>query len=308
VPALGWAVTSDLSPPPDALEVIVVGEEALIQHMGREFRFTLEDQGDEGDLYNFCPSGAPQRPSKVYAGNGSARFEFEGCTAIVSAAEGDGCVRINIAVDNQKPDHRLRLVLALDQGSDTSLAASTFETVRRPLTSEGGINEPPSPCWPARGMVVAGGCGFLSEGVFEYELTGSALAMTLLRCTGTISRDDLATRRGLAGPDVPTPEAQMIGTHDVALGMFHAPNDNGLVEQWERYALPLLHVPCSGGGELASSGTLLDLDAPALSSIRRRQGRVAVTVWNPSDSAAEINVGGSTHTLGPHRIETVTLN
>jgi alpha-mannosidase len=39
------------------------------------------------------------------------------------------------------------------------------------------------------------------------------VALTLLRCVGFLSREDLSTRRGHAGPDMSTPAAQMPGRH-----------------------------------------------------------------------------------------------
>jgi hypothetical protein len=156
--------------------------------------------------------------------------------------------------------------------------------------------------------VIGGDRGFLSEGVFEYELTGSALAMTLLRCTGTISRDDLATRRGLAGPDVPTPGAQMIGAYETSLGLVHAESRQELLERWERYALPLRTTPCAGGGDVPSTGTLLELDVPALSSVRRKDGAVAVTLWNPFANERAIRIGDTNYTLAPGRVETFFLS
>jgi alpha-mannosidase len=46
------------------------------------------------------------------------------------------------------------------------------------------------------------------------SLAGSEIAITLLRCVGWLSRDDLSTRRGHAGPGLPTSEAQMPGVWD----------------------------------------------------------------------------------------------
>jgi alpha-mannosidase len=43
--------------------------------------------------------------------------------------------------------------------------------------------------------------------------TGLDVALTLLRCVGWLSRDDLSTRPGSAGPTIATPEAQCPGEH-----------------------------------------------------------------------------------------------
>jgi mannosylglycerate hydrolase len=144
----------------------------------------------------------------------------------------------------------------------------------------------------------------MAEHVFEYELAEDALAITLLRCVGTISRDVLPTRAVVAGPDVPTPEAQMLGRTELSIGVFlGAPADP--VRAWESFALPAMTTPAEGGGTLPGQGSLLDIDAPALSSVRRVDGRLSVRVWNPGGRPVRARVGSSSLELGPHRIESV---
>jgi len=57
----------------------------------------------------------------------------------------------------------------------------------------------------------------INRGLPEYEVlrgeTGVTVALTLLRCVGWLSRDDLVTRPGHAGPGLPTPGAQCPGHH-----------------------------------------------------------------------------------------------
>jgi alpha-mannosidase len=150
----------------------------------------------------------------------------------------------------------------------------------------------------------------LHEGVMEYEVVGGrALAITLLRCTGTISRSGFETRKWPAGPDIATPEAQMIGRTEFALGLMAGASRDDLLDAWERFALPLVEAPAVGGGSLESTGTLLDLRAGGarLSNVRRVDGAVEVRLWNPSDSQTTATVGGGDVSLGPARIETVRL-
>jgi mannosylglycerate hydrolase len=189
------------------------------------------------------------------------------------------------------------------------VAGAPFELVSRGLVSEGGF-EPDSPCWPARGVVLAGGVAALHEGVMEYEVVdGRALAITLLRCTGTISRGGFPTRNWPAGPDIATPEAQMHGRTEFALGLMSGAAPEDLLDAWERFALPLLEVPAVGGGELPASGSLLDVDlhGARLSNIRRVGGAVEVRLWNPNASPVDAVVAGGDVALGPARIETVPL-
>jgi hypothetical protein len=151
----------------------------------------------------------------------------------------------------------------------------------------------------------------LHEGVFEYEvLAGRDLAVTLLRSVGTISRDSMATRPWAAGPDVPTPLAQMIGETAFALGVWPEATREGLLERWERFALPIAEAPASGGGTLPNEGTFVELAGDAaLSSIRWHEHQLEVRVWNPfPDRAALAYVERGEHELGPAEIRTVVVD
>jgi alpha-mannosidase len=191
------------------------------------------------------------------------------------------------------------------------VAGSPFELVERTLISEGSDLEAASATWPARGAVMASGTAVLHEGVFEYEVVdGRALAVTLVRCVGTISRDVLATRPFAAGPDVATPLAQMIGETPFTLGIWPEASEDHLVPTWERFALPIVSATAAGDGSSPAMGALLRVSGDAaLSSIRRRDGRVEVRMWNPRrDTAVVATVGGTDVALGPARIETVTVS
>src|SRR6266540_1540694 len=216
--------------------------------------------------------------------------------------------RPRVAAARPQRRARLRLRIPLPERVEEVVACSPFELVTRGLVSEGGDVELPSPTWPARGVVLAGGVAVLAAGVIEYEVvSGRELAVTLLRCVGTISRAGMATRPAPAGPDVPTPEAQMIGRTRLALAVLRGARPADLVPAWERFALPLRSVPATGGGRLPASGTLLDVRGAALSSVRRRGDAVEARIWNPSAAEAEASVDGATVRLGPAGIETVRV-
>ncbi|MDQ2966164.1 MAG: hypothetical protein M3R57_09985, partial [Chloroflexota bacterium] len=95
-----------------------------------------------------------------------------------------------------------------------------YSVVRRPVRpvwSGAGWHEPPQLTSHTSGFVSAGDLIVLGRGLPEYEAVpthdGLDLALTLLRCVGWLSRDDLSTRPGSAGPTLPTPEAQCPGEH-----------------------------------------------------------------------------------------------
>jgi hypothetical protein len=308
VPGMGWRVHGR-SAPEEEEHVPVELRNGRIVAGGLEIG--LFDENDVGDLYNFCPDddASPIPPEEVVVDGQEITATFDGCTVGFRASRraGEPFVRLEGAIENSRPDHRLRLIVTLPGRVERALAGAPFELVERGLTSEGGF-EPDSPCWPARGVVLAGGVAALHEGVMEYEvLDGRALAITLLRCTGTISRAGFATRNWPAGPDIATPEAQMTGRTGFALGLMADADRDDLLDAWERFALPVLEAPAAGGGRLPATGSLLELrtGGARLSNVRRVGGTVEVRLWNPSARDATAVVDGREVVLGPARIETV---
>jgi alpha-mannosidase len=309
VPPLGWHVTAGREEPRDEVVPVTVHDEGV--EVGG-VRLTILDEPDVGDLYNFCPAqeAAPTGPERFEVTGSTVTARFPGCRVDlrVGRRSGERTLRFEGTVRNDRPDHRLRLVMDLPDPVDRVLAGSPFELVERGLVSEGSAFEPASPTWPARGVVLAGAVAALSEGVLEYEVVeGRRLAVTLLRCVGTISRAGFATRRGPAGPDVPTPEAQMIGETSFLLGILPDATPEDLLPAWERLALPVLDAEASGGGGLGPRGSLLDVRGVELSSVRRRDDHVEVRVWNPRREAVHGLVGTTPVELTPAGIATVRL-
>lgn len=317
VPGLGWLAGPSGAAAPGTAEVPVQLHASDGRIVADGVTLALADEPDVGDLYNFCPAedgrgSMPPLLLKIDERRQLVVASWDGLEVRIriSRREEEPFVRLDGEVHNARPDHRLRLHVSLPHDAGGSVAGSPFELVHRAMTSEGSDLEPPSPTWPARGVVVAAGLGVLHEGVFEYEITtGNELAVTLLRCVGTISRQALATRPYPAGPDVPTPDAQMIGTTAFSLGVWHGATAHGVLEQWERFALPLVSSAVRGGGSLPPSGRLLSIDGEAqLSNIRVHHGVVDVRLWNArSDQSIAAAVEGSPVTLRPGEITTVRL-
>ena len=310
VPGLGWRVDGGIADSPET--AAPQERDGWVTSGG--IAFTLRDEPDVGDLYNFCFEQSGQRarsPGWSVAADGNevwADFD-EGLSVrmLVARREGESFVRLSGEIDNQSPNHRLRIHVRLAEPAAGSLAGSPFELVERGIASEGGELEAPSRTWPARHVVLAGGIAVFHEGVFEYEVTEGELAITLLRCVGTISRQHLATRPFAAGPDVATSDAQMIGTTTFELALQAGATSFGLMADWERFALPLREVPTAGRGTLPSSGSLLAVEGDAvLSNVRRKDGVLQVRLWNPSSELpAYVRVAGKPATIGPARIETI---
>ncbi|MBI4498566.1 MAG: hypothetical protein HY689_11770 [Chloroflexi bacterium] len=143
-------------------------------------------------------------------------------TSYVSLAPGVRRVDLRTEVDNRAQDHRLRVLFPAPVRTDTSWAEGHFGVVARPITApEAGPDwlEDPVATYPQKTFVdvhdAAGGLLVANRGLPEFEVLptedGVAVALTLLRCVGWLSRDDLSTRRGYAGPALETPGAQCLG-------------------------------------------------------------------------------------------------
>jgi alpha-mannosidase len=274
------------------------------------------DGSDVGDLYTYCPDD----PARAPVGPGSLAIHGHEVIAAwdrllvlmrFTRRADEPFLRLEGVVRNERDDHRLRLHVGLPAPAEGSLAGSPFELVRRPLVGEGSHHETASPTWPARHLVEAAGVGLLHEGVFEYEVAGDDLAVTLVRAVGAISRERLATRPFAAGPQTPTPDAQLHGETPFALGVWPgAPADDpaALLAGWERFGLTLAEAPAAGGGSLPREGSLLAVDAgrAQLSNVRRLGDEIRVRLWNPhADRAVEASVAGRRVDLPPARICTV---
>ncbi len=273
------------------------------------------DEPDIGDLYTFCPareSVSPSPPDRLTIDGQEVRAAWDGLTLIarILRRADEDFLRLEGVIHNERPDHRLRLHVMTRGPAEGSTAGAPFEQVDRPLVGEGSEVETASPTFPAHGVVMAGGTALFHEGVFEYEIDpGGRIAVTLLRCVGTISRETLATRPFPAGPQTPTPTAQMIGETPFVLGVWDAAQRAGLCERWERFALPLAEAPAAGHGPLPSSDAFAEIDGDLqVSNIRRRAGRLEARVWNPwIDRTVAGSIGDRSVTLGPARIETLDL-
>ncbi|HTX78172.1 MAG TPA: glycosyl hydrolase-related protein [Longilinea sp.] len=145
----------------------------------------------------------------------------------------NGVKRLDIVttIDNRAKDHRLRAFFPTGTSTGVGYSDGHFEVVQR--TTEVPHGEPdwveqPRPEFPQRlftdvtngkrGLMVA------NHGLFEAELVKSSdgtteIAVTLLRCVGWLSRGDLPLRPKNAGPSLPTPEAQELGTHTAAYSL-----------------------------------------------------------------------------------------
>jgi mannosylglycerate hydrolase len=142
-------------------------------------------------------------------------------TTVVRLIEGTDRIEFRTTIENPCRDHRLRVVFGAGEADGPVRAEGQFAVVRRPLAPPAPTAEwvePPDPTQHTLGAVALGELALITQGMPEYEARardGTAeLCLTLVRCVGVISKpsDAIATRPRGAGPQVPTPEGQCLGT------------------------------------------------------------------------------------------------
>jgi alpha-mannosidase len=248
---------------------------------GRRFELYFEDDGDRGDEYNFDPvPGAPTlsepeslSPWVIERGPVRSRmsislgYRIPAALAPGRAARAPETVRgaielmatlyagldridFEVTIDNHARDHRLRAALATPISASESLSDTSFGMVRRALEP----GEPPGTediCPTAPHRTLTGvespelSAALISRGLYEAEVRkdsgGATILLTLLRCVGWLSRADLQTRRGGAGPEMETPGAQEFALYrfEFALAAWKgAYPESELVQASQAYAFP----------------------------------------------------------------------
>lgn len=248
----------------------------------------LEDSGDAGDEYNYSPP-EEQRvfTSKGLRGElgraedlpwkGSLRVKLElplpqglcpdrmsrseqlvevPVTFTISLKRGVRRVEVRAEVENRARDHRLRVAFPTGIAAEYSLADGSFWVIARPTRPPDGKDwiETPPVTHPQKAFVAVenGREGFavFNRGLPEYEVTPEGTVyLTLLRCVGWLSRDDLSTRRGHAGPPYETPGAQSLGRHRFEYGVYTYSGtweDSGLLQAAQEFTAPPWAVALEG--------------------------------------------------------------
>lgn len=241
----------------------------------------FEDMRDVGDLYT--PAPRERRYHVRYRGcrpvdrgplrgtlelsyriTGERRSDRIADVAIQLVLDADApFLRLQVDGDNHGRDHRLRLRIGSDVRRPQIWADAAFGPVcREPL------NDPPEdtraeqvvPTAPLHRYVSlfddTQGFTFYSDGLAEYEALGDgAIAVTLVRAVGELSRNDLPERPGHAGWPTPTPSAQCLGPFAAMLAVFpHGVRSSETLAAIERVADDVLCPPL--GATLRSALTL----------------------------------------------------
>jgi hypothetical protein len=158
----------------------------------------------------------------------------------------------------------------------------------------------------------------MAPGFFEYEhQAGGDLLVTLLRCVGQLSREDLTTRPGHAGWPVPTPGAQCLGRERIQLALALVSADEveraaPLAQLWEDAFVPPRAIWLRQPSTLDPAGIDLRLEGEGLvfSSLKPAEGdsrRLVFRCYNATGARvegrliAEEGLGAVARTLADER-------
>ena len=189
------------------------------------------------------------------------------------------CPRVDIAmtVENPARDHRLRAHFPVPFAVTESCADTPYHVTRRPAIlprRDPGAPEVELPTYPMRSFVDVsgdrGGVALITHGLHEYEVIPgptTELALTLLRAVGWLSRDDLRTRTGHAGPPMETPGAQLLGAHHYRYSLlFHRGNwEEAAV--WRAADVALLPLMLGAGDPISGSAPSIQLEPASIQMI-----------------------------------------
>ena len=265
VPALGLQALK-VVPERGRVRPVLASSEAVRPPFAALEAVDLVSDRDEGDTYTFQPveKDRPLRttwsaPRVVWPGPLVAAVSRDGdvservrLTVFARADAGSEMVRYVVEGDNLAGNHRLRFIVPVAGAATAAMADMQYGPVareRRQFERSGFPQEWPVSTEPMHRYVSAGGTTVFARGCFEYELLGDAIAVTVFRAVGDLSRGDLAARPGHAGWPMSTPEAQEPGPFRVEFAVAQVGVDAAsTAEDWDRIErlADEFHTPCTG--------------------------------------------------------------
>ncbi|CAM3351140.1 Glycoside hydrolase family 38 central domain-containing protein [Deinococcus saxicola] len=321
---------------------------------------TFNDGGDNGDTYNYAwplgdqvissqavaprltwvevgPACATLRvsrqwtlPAGLSADRQSRSLEEVAFTLHTDLTLSAGARRLDIRThgDNTARDHRLRALFPLGRPVAFSSAETQFAVIDRPTalpdnqrgSAEPAVHEHPQMTFVSvsdaeRGLTLA------NRGLPEFSAgEDGTLRLTLLRCMGYLSREDLLTRVGGAGPTIPTPEAQMLGAFEAEYSVIPHAGDWHAAGSWrEAHAFnaplhtqtrtsqisPLRNAHRNEQTSLPPTGQLVNLEGGVLLTALKRSeagGTLTVRFVNQTPDPQAVTLGTHWGVGRAHRV------
>ncbi len=231
----------------------------------------------------------------------------------VSLRSGERRVEIKTELSNECMDHRLRVVFGFGKGAPQAFREGAFGIFfqkpleEKPLLPVSPLQEAPVPTFAQQGFSLLDdsvkGLAIAAKGLPEVEAMCASeeyfLALTLLRSVDWLSRDDLRTRGGGAGPHFPTPDAQCIGyqSFEYAIIPFSGKWEEAGIQQEAHFFLhPVWIQPFGnhrGAGFFDSSDRLFVEDSRLVVSALKKSAwsdSLLLRLYNPTGRKLESRV------------------
>ncbi|WEG72883.1 glycoside hydrolase family 38 C-terminal domain-containing protein [Vagococcus intermedius] len=219
----------------------------------------IEDGGDEGDTYDYSPAyhdwlleldfsnatetiieegnlvsrmlvkGEWQLPYNLDSRKNQRLDAVVGYELELILCSDSPRIDVNLTLDNQVLDHRMRLMLMTDIKGTDSYADTPFGVIKRPVEDDNiknwreiGYKEEPTSMRPmlhfANTHSNESSWSFLTKGTKDFQLIGDdyeTLAITIFRGVGFLGRPDTIRRPGDASGlhmrELETPDSQLLG-------------------------------------------------------------------------------------------------
>jgi mannosylglycerate hydrolase len=223
----------------------------------------------------------------------AAEWVDEKIETTISIYPGVRRIDFQTMVDNRARDHRLGVEFPAPFVTAHACADQAFDVVARAITPPAFTPdwiEQPRPEAPMQNFVSLSdgtlGMTLATRGLHEYaarsEANQTILTLTLLRCIGWLSRDDLSTRQGHAGPAIETPGAQEIGMHRFEYALIHHRGDwRNAFDQAFAFATPMRAITTDAhAGTLPASASFVRVTPRefVISAIKMREDNQGLIV------------------------------
>lgn len=303
----------------------------------------IEESADDGDEYDYSPSREEWRltsadadvhhqviheawqsraviryrmavPLNLSERSARQRNGELGVEITVTLSHNSRRIEVDVRLDNQADDHRVRVLIPTPFATQEVLADTQFGSVMRPVQDEAmahwqeeGWKEAPVPVWNLLNYAALqegrNGLAVFSEGLREFEVVGEAkktFALTLLRGVGLLGKEDLLLRPGRpSGIKMPVPDSQMRGALHSRLCLFSysgTPLNAGLAQQERAWLTPIQcynKIPWDAmklnkaAFTVPDSYSLLSMSPVGcqLSALKKAEDRdeIILRLFNPSD-------------------------
>lgn len=196
----------------------------------QNFILKLTDIKDGGDSYNFAPIGE-YKEIKFLKSEIAYDGEIQSCLKLyfkdieLSAILDNNCdfIKFKSKINNKTKNHKIQLVLLLKDKISSTIAQDAIGIIKRKIDSNYKMQdfmpskrptELKTNSYPMQNFVCANDVIALTKGLHEYEIYKNELRICLLRAFSTISNPKNKARSIPAGPDLKTPEGQVLGINE----------------------------------------------------------------------------------------------